>query len=222
MRWCYNVKSQKIHKQTNKQSFLIWRHAHSWWSRAYGLFLISRSSSSPHLLVPYTHATPISSKKQMKRSGSVPVKLSNSCNQYSPEVWQNSSPTMRQKRHVRPGQGIKQYASLVSDLLAKERVERREGDHEVKSLVTLSSSSFNQLPYFWGFFVRTTTLTTQITRYFYVKSRLLNQRKLKMWPKPSAWRRSKQGNFQLWFDILQGGFVAANVRFSHRTQRCHI
>lgn len=103
MRWCYNVKSQKIHKQTNKQSFLIWRHAHSWWSRAYGLYLISRSSSSPHLLVPYTHATPISSKKQMKRSGSVPVKLSNSCNQYSPEVWQNSSPTMRQKRHVRPG-----------------------------------------------------------------------------------------------------------------------
>ena len=97
------TKNTQTNKQTNKQSFLIWRHAHSWWSRAYGLYLISRSSSSPHLLVPYTHATPISSKKQMKRSGSVPVKLSNSCNQYSPEVWQNSSPTMRQKRHVRPG-----------------------------------------------------------------------------------------------------------------------
>ena len=38
----------------------------------------------------------------MNRSGSVPVKLSNICSQYSPEVWQNSSPTTRHTKHVRP------------------------------------------------------------------------------------------------------------------------
>lgn len=41
---------------------------------------------SPHLLAPYTHETPTSSKKQINRSGSVPVKLSNICSQYSPDV----------------------------------------------------------------------------------------------------------------------------------------
>ena len=62
--------------------------------------------SPPHLLAPYTHETPTSSKKQMNRSGSVPVKLSNICNQYSPDLWQNSKPTTMHRKHVRPGERL--------------------------------------------------------------------------------------------------------------------
>ena len=67
---------------------------------------------SPHLLAPYTHETPTSSKKQINRSGSVPVKLSNICSQYSPDVWQNSKPTAIHSKHVSPESEIKAFHLL--------------------------------------------------------------------------------------------------------------
>ena len=68
-----------------------------------------KTSVTSHLFAPYTHETPTSSKKQMNRSGSVPVKLSNICSQYSPDLWQNSKPTTMHRKQVSPGGEIKTF-----------------------------------------------------------------------------------------------------------------
>jgi len=63
----------------------------------------NKQRSIKHTPKPFTHETPTSSKKQINRSGSVPVKLSNICSQYSPDLWQNSKPITMHRKHVSPG-----------------------------------------------------------------------------------------------------------------------
>lgn len=96
-------------KDEKYKVFFLWRTKGRalksvYWQLLFGemQWLGRRVAFHTYFDVPYINCTAISSKRLRNRRGIVPLNVSNICNQYSPDFWQNSNPIRKLTAHTTP------------------------------------------------------------------------------------------------------------------------